>query len=120
MRAGGQAQLTLDMALALEDHQQGRLAGKVALHNGELALAGWPLHAEFLAVLSSVARSMVLTPVSYTLAPAIGQLVTPEAFVFVPATDGSGGRLVAALPAPLVSLPQVATHQVLGRPQPSP
>lgn len=71
------------------------LAG-AALAALSVGLAGWALHETFLATLASIANTVLLTPVSYGLTPAVAQIAARGAFVYQEAAHG--GWLVMALP----------------------
>ena len=60
-----------------------------------VALAGWPLHTEFLATLATIGNTVLLTPVSYALTPALAQLFALDAFTYQ--TGSTGGWLVLEL-----------------------
>lgn len=45
-----------------------------ALGGTSVALAGWPLHEVFLAQIKTIAQTVLVTPVSFSIDPAIGQL----------------------------------------------
>ncbi|MBT8409529.1 MAG: DUF2029 domain-containing protein [Alphaproteobacteria bacterium] len=73
-----------------------------------IALAGWPLHAEYLAQLSLISRTVLLTAISYNVHALIGNLVALDGFTLVeslritePGQD-KGGWMVTAKPAPWV------------------
>ena len=61
-----------------------------------VALAGWPLHTEFLSTLATIGDTVLLTPVSYALTPALAQIFALDAFTYQ--TGSTGGWLVMALP----------------------
>ena len=65
-----------------------------------VAVAGWPAHALYLAHLSEISQSALLTPVTYNLAPQVLQIFTPEVFVVISPDwlqPGESGWRVAAL-----------------------
>lgn len=65
------------------------LAGAV-LGLASVALAGWPLHAIFLDLLSTITQSILVTSLSFTLDAGIAQLTMPGALTFVTAPDLPG------------------------------
>ncbi len=68
-----------------------------ALGGLSIALAGWPLHVEFLAQLSTIANTVLLTPVSYAVTPALAQIIATDAFTYQTAAQG-GGWMYMPLP----------------------
>lgn len=81
----------------------------VALASLSVFLAGWPLHAEFLATLRTISNTIVLTPLSLTLDTTLGQLLWPGEFSYVPSlaldiTANSTGWFILAKPAVLRAL----------------
>ena len=82
------------------------LAG-AALGGLSLAVAGWPLHAEFLALTRVISDTTMLTDVNYNLAATIAQVGFPHSLHFVVNSAADPGRagagwFVALLPQALM------------------
>lgn len=81
-----------------------------------VAVAGWPLHAEFLALLGRISDTAMLTKLNYAMESVLGFLLYPEAGQLIRAAElgadaGGGGWLVLSKPAALafgLRLAQVA------------
>lgn len=83
-----------------------------ALGAVSILVAGWPLHGAFLETLAMIGQSVLVTPLSYALAPAAMQLLAPELLTYHTVTDG--GWLYGALPPFAVILARVALLAALG------
>ncbi|KAF0676626.1 glycosyltransferase 87 family protein [Profundibacterium mesophilum] len=85
-----------------------RALGGFAAAGGGLAalsitLAGWPLHADFLSVISSISRSAIIIPLSFGLDGLVGGLLGGGTAVVAAAAPGAAGLpewLVLEKPAP--------------------
>lgn len=62
-----------------------------------VAIAGWPLHAAFLAQLATISNTILLTPVSYGIAPFLTQVFAPEILTLSETAHGPAYR-VGAMP----------------------
>jgi predicted membrane-bound dolichyl-phosphate-mannose-protein mannosyltransferase len=58
-----------------------------ALGGASVALAGWPLHAVFLAQIKTIAQTVLVTPVSFSFDPLIGQTLFGDHLLDVPRPD---------------------------------
>lgn len=86
-----------------------RAVGAFVIAGGALAalsvaVAGWPMHAEFLAVLGRIGDTAMLTKLNYSVEGVLGFLFYPEVGQTILATElgadaGGGGWLVLAKPA---------------------
>ncbi len=56
-------------------------------------LAGWPLHAAFLGQLATISNTILVTPVSYGLAPFLAQIAAPDLLVLSETAHGPRYRL---------------------------
>jgi hypothetical protein len=74
-------------------------AGLGALLGGlSVALAGWPLHEAFLGQLATISNTILVTPVSYGLAPFVAQITTPDILTLSETAHGPRYRLGAMPP----------------------
>lgn len=96
-----------------------RAVGSFVLVGGALGglsvvVAGWPLHTTFLALLSSISHSVLLTALSFSVDASIAQVLMPERLALVIAPDDPGlpgevsGWFVMAEPALMSLAGQVA------------
>lgn len=72
-----------------------------ALAGLSVLLAGWPLHARFLELISIISNSVLSTPLSHTIDAPLALALWPQAFDFItdPAQPGDSGWLVMQKPA---------------------
>ena len=75
-----------------------------SLGGASVALAGWPLHAEFLAQLSTISNTLLLTPVSYALPPALAQFFAADTFIWQQGPSGGGWHYQLLSPAVALAL----------------
>lgn len=52
-----------------------------------VAVAGWPLHETFLHLIAGISRSVLITPISYTLDAVIAQVAMTDSLAFVVSPD---------------------------------
>lgn len=73
------------------------LIAGTAIGGLSVALTGWALHAAFLSQLATISNTVLLTPVSYALAPFLTQLFAADLLTFSETAHGPAYR-VAAMP----------------------
>ncbi len=76
-----------------------RAAGSFCVVGGALgafsvAVAGWPLHVAFLDLLATISRSILVTPLTYTVDAAMAQMFMPQklTLVLAPLNPGVSGK----------------------------
>ncbi len=90
-----------------------------------VAVAGWPLHADFLAGVSAISGTVMISPIIFSIDSLAAQALLPDAIVYVPSTvaggDAASGWFVIAKPHWLrlallaAELGVVAVHAILLR-----